>query len=116
MECMQPLEKLDPFLQTFKPPLYVTYLSPSSQNEMSQSTSDFINSRVVSEIKKAKMFSIMVNEAWSSCHCVQYIGPQVLLQERFHEFSQHEAFDASSITDTIQKKLQKHEIRHLTCQ
>ena len=29
MECMQLLEKFDPFLQTYKLPSYVTYLSPS---------------------------------------------------------------------------------------
>ena len=50
-----------------------------------------------------------------SLHCVRCISPQGLLEERFLGFPQLEAFDASSITDTIEKELEKHGIRHFTC-
>ncbi|KAF3858641.1 hypothetical protein F7725_011842 [Dissostichus mawsoni] len=63
MECMKLLENFDPFLQTYKPPSCVTYLSPSSQNDMIESTADVTMARIISEIKEAKMYSVMVDEA-----------------------------------------------------
>uniref|UniRef100_A0AAR2JDX2 HAT C-terminal dimerisation domain-containing protein n=1 Tax=Pygocentrus nattereri TaxID=42514 RepID=A0AAR2JDX2_PYGNA len=120
MECMQLLEEFDPFLQTYKPPSCVTYLSPSSQNEMIQSTSEVITSVIVSEIKAAKMYSIMVDEARDHhseqlALCVRYVNSQDMVKERFLGFCKLKAFDANTITETIETQLVKHGLEHLTC-
>uniref|UniRef100_A0A667Y0C5 HAT C-terminal dimerisation domain-containing protein n=1 Tax=Myripristis murdjan TaxID=586833 RepID=A0A667Y0C5_9TELE len=120
MECIILLEQFDPFLQNHKPASCATYLSPSSQNEMIQSTSDVIISRIISEIKETKMYAIMVDEARDHhteqlALCVRYVCPQGLVKERFLGFSQLDAFDAKTITDTIEQQLEKHGVRHLTC-
>ncbi|KAF3844167.1 hypothetical protein F7725_013508, partial [Dissostichus mawsoni] len=87
MECMKLLENFDPFLQTtYKPPSCVTYLSPSSQNDMIESTADVIMARIISEIKEAKMYSVMVDEARDNhteqlALCVQYVNPQGSVKE-----------------------------------
>uniref|UniRef100_A0AAR2KLQ3 HAT C-terminal dimerisation domain-containing protein n=1 Tax=Pygocentrus nattereri TaxID=42514 RepID=A0AAR2KLQ3_PYGNA len=119
MECMQLLEEFDPF-QTYKPPSCVTYLSPSSQNEMIQSTSEVITSVIVSEIKAAKMYSIMVDEARDHhseqlALCVRYVNSQDMVKERFLGFCKLKAFDANTITETIETQLVKHGLEHLTC-
>lgn len=108
MECMQLLEKFDLLLQTYKQCLCTTYLSPSSQNEMIQSTSDVVISKVISDIKKAKMYLIMVDEARDN-HSEQLAR----LGEREIPWI-FEAFDAKFITDTIEQQLEKHGIRHRT--
>lgn len=86
----------------------IMYLSPSSQNEMIQSTSDTIILKVTSENKKAKMYSIVVDEARDHhseqlALCVRYIGPKGSVKERSLGFSWIEAFDAKCITDTIEQ-------------
>ncbi|XP_074535563.1 LOW QUALITY PROTEIN: zinc finger MYM-type protein 1-like [Halichoeres trimaculatus] len=120
IECMQLLEKFDPFLQKYKPASCATYLSPSSQNEMIQSTSELIISRIISEIKEAEMFAIMVDEARDHrseqlALCVRYVSPQGIVKERFLGFSQLDSFDARSIADTIEQQLEKHGLGHLKC-
>uniref|UniRef100_A0AAR2LVQ4 TTF-type domain-containing protein n=1 Tax=Pygocentrus nattereri TaxID=42514 RepID=A0AAR2LVQ4_PYGNA len=107
MECMQLLEEFDPF-QSYKPPSCVTYLSPSSQNEMIQ------------KIKAAKMYSIMVDEARDHhseqlALCVRYVNSQDMVKERFLGFCKLKAFDANTITETIETQLVKHGLEHLTC-
>ncbi|XP_033997508.1 zinc finger MYM-type protein 1-like [Trematomus bernacchii] len=120
MECMKLLENVDPFLQTYKPPSCVTYLSPSSQNEMIESTANVIMARIISEIKEAKMYSVMVDEARDNhteqlALCVRYVNPQGSVKERFLGLSQLAAFDAKTITDTIEQLLDKLGIGHLKC-
>lgn len=61
LECMQLLQKFDPFLQRYKAPANTTYLSPSSQNELIGCCSTEVTAQIIQEVKESKMYAVMAD-------------------------------------------------------
>nr|XP_040024980.1 zinc finger MYM-type protein 1-like [Gasterosteus aculeatus aculeatus] len=65
LACMELLKEFDPFLQKYNPSSNATYISPTSQNEMIECCAQEVNSVIVSEMTKSKMYAIMADDARS---------------------------------------------------
>uniref|UniRef100_A0A3B3QXG8 DUF4371 domain-containing protein n=1 Tax=Paramormyrops kingsleyae TaxID=1676925 RepID=A0A3B3QXG8_9TELE len=119
MECMALLQKFDPFLQNYTPPSNSTYLSPVSQNEMIDCCSKVVTSTIIKEMHEAKMFAIMADEARDGhteqlAICVRYVT-EGTVKERFLSLTEMRSFDAKSITEALERKLQEEGIAQLKC-
>ncbi len=119
MECMGLLQKFDPFLQNYTPPSNSTYLSPVSQNEMIDCCSKEVTSTIIKEMQESKMFAIMADEARDGhteqlAICVRYVT-EGTIKERFLSLTELRSFDAKSITEALERKLQEEGIAQLKC-
>uniref|UniRef100_A0A8C5ARY7 Zinc finger MYM-type protein 1-like n=1 Tax=Gadus morhua TaxID=8049 RepID=A0A8C5ARY7_GADMO len=114
LECVQLLSKFDPFLQQYNAPANATYLSPSSQNDFIKCSSSLLTSRIRDEVREAKMFSIMADEAKDGnteqlAVCVRYVF-QERIRERFLCLRRLGGYDAESITNALEEVLGSHGI------
>ena len=90
----------------------VTYLSPKTQNDIIDITGfDVIRASIVTEIQKAKIFSIMADEV-SSLNVehmalrVHYVDESCDIQEKFIAFLKLQRIRASDITNAIVNTLE----------
>lgn len=120
LECFKLLKEFDPFLQNYTPSSATTYLSHFSQNEMITSVSQEVTGHIVNQIKAAKMYSVMADEARDShteqlAVCVRFVDEEGKVTESFLGLSKLKGFDAKSITDAIEELLQSHSLGGLLC-
>uniref|UniRef100_A0A8D0AYQ8 Zinc finger MYM-type protein 1 n=1 Tax=Sander lucioperca TaxID=283035 RepID=A0A8D0AYQ8_SANLU len=120
IECMKLLKQFDPFLQEYTPPSHTTYLSHFSQNEMITSISQEITESIIKQMKIAKMYSVMADEARDRCTeqlavCVRFVTQQGVVRECFLGLRRLQGFDAKSIADEIEAMLQSHNLGDLLC-
>lgn len=118
-ECFQLVQKFDPFLQSYTPPLNTTYLSSSSQNEMVQCCAEEVTATIVKEMREAQMYAIMADEARDGKReqlslCVRYVTGG-MVKERFLALTELMGFDAESIANTIEQQLALNGIGDLKC-
>ncbi|XP_067286712.1 zinc finger MYM-type protein 1-like [Pseudorasbora parva] len=125
MECMGLLQQFDPFLQHYIPPSNSTCLSPASQNEMIECCSKEVTANIIKEMqnvknkKESKMFAIMADEARDGyteqlAICVRYVI-EGTVKERFLSLTELRSFDAKSITEALERKLEEDGISQLKC-
>ncbi|ROI15900.1 Zinc finger MYM-type protein 1 [Anabarilius grahami] len=119
LECMGLLQKFDPFLQHYTAPSNSTYLSPVSQNEMIECCSKEVTATFIKEMHESKMFAIMADEARDGhteqlAICVRYVT-EGTVKERFLSLTELRSFDAKSITEALERKLQEEGIAQLKC-
>uniref|UniRef100_A0A672RED2 DUF4371 domain-containing protein n=1 Tax=Sinocyclocheilus grahami TaxID=75366 RepID=A0A672RED2_SINGR len=121
MECMGLLQKFDPFLGTQIVPVSWndSPTSPVSQNEMIDCCSKEVTSTIIKEMHKSKMFVIMADEARDGhteqlAICVRYVT-EGTVKERFLSLTELRSFDAKSITEALERKLQEEGIAQLKC-
>ncbi|XP_077100036.1 zinc finger MYM-type protein 1-like [Siphateles boraxobius] len=120
IECMKLLKQFDPFLQEYTPPSHTTYLSHFSQNEMITSISQEITESIIKQMKIAKMYSVMADEARDGCTeqlavCVRFVTQKGVVRECFLGLRKLQGFDAKSIADEIEAMLQSHNLGDLLC-
>ncbi|XP_039858102.1 zinc finger MYM-type protein 1-like [Simochromis diagramma] len=120
LECMKLLKTFDPFLKNYSPVSHATYLSHFSQNETITSISHEITGNIVKEMKEAKMYSVMADEARDGhteqlAVCVRFVSCKGPVKECFLGLRKLERFDAQCITDTIEELLQYHTLSDLLC-
>ena len=84
-----------------------TYLSPRSQNDIISIIGyDIVRSKILSEVKKARFYSIMTDEVSSHntehlCLCVRFVDDTSRIREEFITFLKLERVRAIDITDAI---------------
>ncbi|KAL7842621.1 hypothetical protein SRHO_G00243100 [Serrasalmus rhombeus] len=118
-ECFKLVQKFDPFLKSYTPPLNTTYLSSCSQNEMVQCCAEEVTATIVKEMREAQMFAIMADEARDGKReqlslCVRYVTGR-MIKERFLALTELMGFDAESIANTIEQQLALNGIGDLKC-
>ena len=90
----------------------VTYLSPKTQNDIIDIIGfDVIRASIITEIQKARYFSIMADEVSSHnvehmALCVCYVDESCDIQERFMAFLKLQRVRASDITNAIVNTLE----------
>ena len=119
LACMELLKEFDPFLQKYNPPSNATYISPTSQNEMIECCAQEVNSVIVSEMTKSKMYAIMADEARDArseqlAVCVRYVS-EGAVKERFLALTEIMSFDAQSIANELQQQIQNSGLAELKC-
>lgn len=119
IECMKLIKQFDPFLQEYTPSSHTTYLSHFSQNEIT-SISQEITERIIKQMKIAKMYSVMADEARDRCTeqlavCVRFVTQKGVVRECFLGLRKLQGFDAKSIADEIEAMLQSHNLGDLLC-
>ena len=57
------VKKYDSFLQSYTPPGNATYTSKRAQNEMMESSSKLVISKLIDELTEAGMYAVMADEA-----------------------------------------------------
>ena len=90
-----------------------TYISPQSQNEIINIVGkDFIQNRLLSEIREAKFYSVLADEV--SCHnaeqmplCIRFVDKDCNIREEFLEFVAMKRVTGSAIGMAILGKLEK---------
>ena len=90
-----------------------TYLSPQSQNEIINIIGkDFIQNRLLREIREAKFYSIIADEV--SCHnveqmplCIRFVDKENNIREEFLEFVALKRVTGSAIGMAIPEKLKE---------
>ena len=120
LECLNLLKEFDPFLQNYTVKSNTTYISPSSQNEMICSVSQEIKGHIVKELKQAKMYSVMADEARDRrteqlAVCVRFVTQEGRVKESFLGLHKLQELDAKSITDTIENVLKTNTLDNLLC-
>lgn len=90
------------------------------KNEMITSISHQMNGNIVKEMKEAKMYSVMADEARDGhteqlAVCVRFVSCKGHVKECFLGLRKLERFDAQCITDTIEELLQYHTLSDLLC-
>uniref|UniRef100_A0A3B1JVJ8 DUF4371 domain-containing protein n=1 Tax=Astyanax mexicanus TaxID=7994 RepID=A0A3B1JVJ8_ASTMX len=118
-ECFKLVQKFDPFLKSYTPPLNTTYLSSCSQNEMVQCCAEEVTATIVKEMREAQMFAIMADEARDGKReqlslCVRYVTGG-MIKERFLALTELMGFDAESIANIIEQQLALNGIGDLKC-
>lgn len=117
LECLQLLQKFDPFLQAYNCPSNATYTSPTSHNDMIHCCSSQISKRLSEEVREAKMFAVMADEAKDGhteqlAVCVRYVFEESI-QERFLGLKKLEGYNAASITRALEEVLDALEIGNI---
>ncbi|XP_072010692.1 zinc finger MYM-type protein 1-like [Engystomops pustulosus] len=122
LECLNLLKTFDPFLQNYSPPNNATYTSPSSQNEILESCADEVIAKLVSNVKKAGMYSVMADEARDGRYrkllalCVRCVTPENgVPTEHFLGFKELKEFDAQTIAASIENSLREHGLEKILC-
>lgn len=118
LECMQLLQKFDPFLQRYKAPANTTYLSPSSQNELIGCCSTEVTAQIIQEVKESKMYAVMADEAKDGhteqlAVCVRYVPPEGNIKESFLCLKKLDGYGAEAITNAVEQVLVSNNIADL---
>lgn len=89
-----------------------TYLSPRSQHDIIAIIGyDIVRSKILSEVKEARFYSILADEVSSHnvehlCLCLRFVDAQSQIREEFITFLKLECVRAVDITDAIVKCLE----------
>ena len=84
-----------------------TYVSPRSQNEIISIVGyDIVRSKILSEVRNAKFYSVMADEVSSHnsehlCLCLRFVDDTCQIREEFISFLKLERVRAVDITDAI---------------
>lgn len=97
---MELLKEFDPFLQKHN----AQYISPTSQNDMTDCCAQEVTSVIVSEMTKSKVYAIMADEASDEkaeqlAVCVRYVS-EGAVKERFLALAEIKSFDAHCKRDS----------------
>lgn len=105
-------------MQSYTAPSHSTYLSPSSQNEIIECCAE-VSVSIASEIKRAGMFAIMVDEARDGNRkqlaiCVCFVNERGIKESPL-ALTELREFDAENITSAIENQLTLSGINLVMC-